>query len=220
MRTNALPSFLPSTHGFRFVNRWPSGPAFELRVGYLRFGIGEVADGLCGGMCFAVADRYLANEPVPETTDVPAPGSPLFREITRRQLDSLDRLVAAPLRFWWAGSLLATGRWTTTRQAAEWRKICRDVEAGRPAMAGLVRSAGVNPLGLAGNHQVLGFAFESMPDSGLLRVYDPNHPGSDDVSIRILRTPDAGEPSRFLFEQSTGEPLLAVLRLPYRRPRE
>ncbi|MBI2763816.1 MAG: hypothetical protein HYX54_08730 [Chloroflexi bacterium] len=217
MRTSALPNFLPSTHGLRFVNRWPSGPAFEFRVGYLRLGIGEVADGLCGGMCLAVADRYLANQPVPMTIEAPAPGSPLFREIARRQFDSLGRLGAGPLRFWWAGSRLALGRWTTIRQAAEWRALCRDIEAGRPAMAGLVRSAGINPLGLTGNHQVLAFAHESTPDSGLLRVYDPNHPGSDEVSLRILRDSEAGGPARFRLEQSTGEPLLALLRLPYRR---
>lgn len=219
MRTRALPGFLPSTHGFHFVNRWPPGPAFEFRFGYLRIGIGEVADGLCGGMCFAVADRYLADEPVPPTSEVPAPGTPLFREIARRQLASLDRLVVVPMRFWWAGTLLATGRWTTARQAAEWRALCRDIDAGRPAMAGLVRAAGLNPLGLTGNHQVLGFACEAGPDSGVLRVYDPNHPGSDDVRLRIARTRGVEGPASFRLEQSTGEPLLALLHLPYRRPR-
>ncbi|TAL05834.1 MAG: hypothetical protein EPO00_12200 [Chloroflexota bacterium] len=229
MRTNALPGFKPSINGFRFANRWPPGPAFELRVPYLRVGIGEVSEGLCGGMCFAVADRYLMNEPAPADPFAPAAGTPLFREIVRRQLVSFDRWGQVPARFWLTLLRLAIGRWTGSAQIAEWRRIRADIDAGRPAMVGLVRSGRVNPFGLTTNHQVLAYAYEASATSGTLRIYDPNHPGADDVELRIRRARVEADPagraagpaknSAFILEQSTGEPLLALLRLPYRGPR-
>src|SRR3990170_3211127 len=216
VRTSALPGFLPSVHGFRFANRWPAGPAFELRVRYIRLGIGEVSEGLCGGMCFAAADPYLAHESAPVDQVSPEPGTPLFRKIVRRQLVSFDRWGLVPARFWLTLIQLAVGRWTAAAHVAEWRRICADIDAGRPAMVGLVRSTRINPFGLTTNHQVLAYAYEADSDHGALRIYDPNHPGSDDVALRIQRLdPAAGRPW-FSLEQTTGEPLLALLRLPYR----
>ena len=224
MRANELPGFMPSRAGFAFANRWPSGPAFELRVRYLRLGIGEVAEGLCGGMCFAAADRFLRGEAVPAEAAPPAAGTALFREIARRQLDSLD-LGRVPTRFWWAAARVAAGRWSARDQVREWRALVADIDAGRPAMAGLVRSAGLNPLGLTANHQVVGFAYEAAGRQGTLRIYDPNHPGDDSVrlGVDLGRTPDAPSMTDSTgtrgpvvsLAQSTGEPLLALLRLPY-----
>ncbi|HSO28869.1 MAG TPA: hypothetical protein VLS28_03130 [Candidatus Sulfomarinibacteraceae bacterium] len=210
MRSNEVPGFLPSRHGFAFPNRWPTGPAFEWRVGYLRIGIGEVSDGLCGGMCFAAADGFLRGGAPPTDAVPPVFGTPLFGEIARRQLDSLE-LGLVPLRFWWASARLRTGRWTGRDQAREWRAIRAELDGGRPAMVGLVRAATANPLALTANHQVLAFAYEAGPVDATIRIYDPNHPGRDDVTIRLHvagRSVTAG--------QSTGEPLLGVLSLPYR----
>jgi hypothetical protein len=216
VRATELPGFLPSTSGFRFVNRWPAGAAFELRLPYLRLGIGEVADGLCGGMCLAAADRFLRGEPIPSDGDAPGAGSPLFKEIARRQLDSLELgFVAA--RFWWVAARVAADRWSARDQVREWRGLRADLAAGRPAMAGLVRSAGVNPFGLNTNHQVLGFGCDATAGAGRLRIYDPNHPGDDGVAILIRRLGAGARPAISL-EQTTGEPLLALLRLPYHPP--
>jgi hypothetical protein len=216
MRSNALSGFLPSTAGFRFVNRWPPGPTIELKARYLRLGIGEVAEGLCGGMCFAVADRFLAGASVPADADAPPADSALFREIARRQVDSLQYLAVVPVRFWFAAARVAAGRWSAGDQVREWRALCADIDAGRPAMAGLVRSSVINPFGLTHNHQVLGYAYEATGTEARLRIYDPNHPLDDDVALMIRRgaSPD-GKPA-FSLEQTSGEPLLALLRLPYR----
>ncbi len=216
VRTNALPEFQPSVHGFRFANRWPAGPAFELHARYIRLGIGEMSEGLCGGMCFAAADRYLLREPVPADAVVPSPGTPLFREIVRRQLVSFDRWGLVPARFWLTVLRLAGGRWTAAAQITEWRRICSDIDSGRPAMVGLVRSARINPFGLTTNHQVLAHGYEADPKVGTLRIYDPNHPGRDDVSLRLRRADQEDGRPRFSLDQTTGEPLLALLRLPYR----
>jgi len=238
MRTGVVAGFLPSLSGFRFVNRWPAGPAFEWRVRYLRIGIGDVAEGLCGGMCFAAADRFLRGETPPAGDTPPAAGTALFDEIAHRQLDSLE-LGLTPLRFWLAAARRRAGRWTAAVQVREWRAIRADIDAGRPAMLGLVRSAAVNPLELTTNHQVLGYAYEAGPARATIRIYDPNHPGRDDVSIELRiggvatdraehesrgdgpspagppsGKPDGREPVSLA--QSTGEPLVALLRLPYR----
>ncbi len=228
MRRAAVPGFAPSVNGFRFANRWPAGPAFELRLPYLRIGVGEVADGLCGGMGFAAADRFLRGDPIPPDAAPPPPGSPLFREIARRQLDSFDRLGQVPLRFWSTAARVALGRWTARDQGREWRQIMVDIDGGRPAMVGLVRSAGLGPSALRANHQVVGYAYEASARDAVLSLYDPNHPGSDDVTVRLALTrvsPAAAgrgaaasdrDAPRFSLAQSTGEPLLALLRLPYR----
>jgi len=237
MRTSAVAGFLPSRHGFGFVNRWPPGPAFEWRARYLRIGVGEVAEGLCGGMCFAAADRFLRGDVPTADGEPPAAGTPLFEEIARRQLESLE-LGVTPLRFWWAAARRRLARWTATDQVREWRSIRADIDAGRPAMLGLVRSAAVNPFSLTTNHQVLGYAYEAGPARATIRIYDPNHPGRDDVSIDLRiggvataddavasggagasSGPTSGEPGGrepVSLGQSTGEPLLALLRLPYR----
>lgn len=226
MWSAALPGFLPSRHGFAFANRWPPGPAFELRVRYLRIGLGEVAEGLCGGMCFAAADRFLEGVTVPTDQVAPAPGTPLFREIARRQLDSLHWLVAMPLRFWSTSVRVRLGWWSAQDQVREWRAIRADLAAGRPAMLGLVRAAQVNPFSVTVNHQVLGFAAEAERAEATIRIYDPNHPGRDDVAIALRlggggRASGAAVPGAraFSLAQTTGEPLLALLRLPYRPSR-
>jgi hypothetical protein len=223
MRSGAVPGFLPSGHGFGFVNRWPAGPAFAWELRYLWFGIGNVAEGLCGGMCFAAADRFLLGEAPPSDSASPAAGTPLFDEIARRQLDSLE-LGLTPLRFWLAAARRRAGRWTAADQVREWRAIRADIDAGRPAMLGLVRSGAINPLALTTNHQVLGYAYEAGAARATIRIYDPNHPGRDDVSIDLRiggvasagDGNDSGTESPISLGQSTGEPLLALLRLPYR----
>ena len=210
MRRAELPGFRPSIHGFRFANRWPSAPALSWRLGPVRLGLADAADGLCGGMAFAAADRFLAGVTVPGDLAPPAAGSPLFREIVRRQVASLGWLVV-PLRFWLASIRLRAGRWTARHQLAEWRAIAADLGAGRPAMVGLVRTATASPLSLTRNHQVLAWAVEADATSGALRVYDPNHPARDDVAVTIRRDGRA-----LSLAQTTGEPLRALLRLPYR----
>jgi hypothetical protein len=226
MRSAAVPGFLPSRNGHAFVNAWTAGPSFEWRARYVRVGIGEVAEGLCGGMCFTAADRFLRGDAATLDAEPPAPGSPLFREIARRQLASLEWGLV-PLRFWATAARVRAGRWSVHDQVREWRAIRADIDAGRPAMLGLVRSAGVNPFTLTHNHQVLGFAYEAVAGTATIRIYDPNHPGHDDVELRLRIGGVAGEAGSNVgagardaapvsLEQTNGEPLLALLRLPYR----
>ncbi|HEX6867579.1 MAG TPA: hypothetical protein VF119_02180, partial [Candidatus Limnocylindrales bacterium] len=179
---NAVPGFLPSTHGLRFANRFAPGPTVRLGPIDPRWvGIGDASAGLCGGMSWFVRERFAIGVPVPTDTEPPVNGTPLFRMLVRRQVLSLDWL-RAPMRFWFAGAF-GRARLARLTREVEWPAIRADIDAGRPAMVGLVRRATVSPLDLAKNHQVLGYAYEVEGDAVTLRIYDPNWPGRDDVSI-------------------------------------
>jgi hypothetical protein len=200
--TNAVPDFLPSTKGLRFANRFPPGPTLTFGPIDPRWiGIGDASAGLCGGMSWYVRERFAAGLPVPPDTEAPANGSPLFQALVRRQVQSLDWL-RTPLRIWWMGALGADHAVQQTR-SAEWPRIQLDIDAGRLAMVGVVRQTGWNPFKLTENHQVLAYAYEVDGEAVTIRLYDPNWPARDDMSITL----GAG------LTQTTGEPLFGVLRL-------
>ena len=75
--TVRIPNFLPSTSGLRFGNSWPHEADLALRLqGRFIFGIGDAANGLCGGMSFTVADHHIAGAPIWSDADAPAADSP------------------------------------------------------------------------------------------------------------------------------------------------
>jgi hypothetical protein len=217
MASNAIDGFLPSRHGFRFANSWPRSVARRWHVGMVELGIGDVSRGLCGGMVFAARDRFDRGEPGATEAQAPSPETALFTEIVDRQFDSFGTLYVVPFRFWLSsalGNAASRGRETA---ASAWPAIRAEIDAGRPAMIGLVREAGWNPLAVGMGHQVAGYRYETTPDRVSIGVYDPNHPGRDDVEILFEKGP-GGE---IRHSQSTGEPLLGLLSLPWKpaRPR-
>ena len=54
--------------------------------------------------------------------------------------------------------------------------------------------AGISPWALTQNHQVLAWGWEADPGRITLRVYDPNHPGRDDVELRVVLADAPGAP--------------------------
>jgi hypothetical protein len=212
MANNAVPGFLPSRNGFRFANSWPAGPARTWQLDLVQVGIGNVARGLCGGMAFAVRDRFERGQPAPEDTAPPAAGTALFREIVDRQLDSFGRLIVeVPLQFL-AASLASEPSRRRLSAARAWPAIRADIDAGSLAMVGLVRRPGLHALGRDFGHQVLAYRYGASPVRVAIGVYDPNHPGDDTVEVGFERTPRGG----LRLWQSTGEPLLGLLHLPWR----
>lgn len=212
MASNAVGGFLPSRSGFRFVNRWPPGPARVIHLGPVRIPIGNVGRGLCGGMAFVARDRFERGEGAPPDSEPPPPGTPLFREVVDRQFDSFGALFWVPFRFWLASIGSQRGRDRSTVRDA-WPAIRNGIDAGRLPMAGLVRKAGWNPLAPDFGHQVVAYRYAESATKAEVWIYDPNHPGDDDVRLSIERTPEG----RYALAQSTGEPLLGVLALPFDR---
>ena len=205
VETNAVSGFLPSVHGLHFANRYPAGPTLKLGMIDPRWvGVGDAEAGLCGGMSWFVREWFEEGRPVPADVAPPANGSPLFRAIVRRQVMSLDWL-RGPVRFWWS-ALSSPTRLRERSFDVEWPRIRAEIDAGRLPMVGLVRHRGWSPFQLTKDHQVLAFAYDTAGPDGptTIRLYDPNWPNRDDVSITLMR---GG------FFQSTGEPLFGLIAL-------
>lgn len=214
MSTVVVPGFLPSQQGLHFANSFPAGPT--VRVG--RFaptfgGVGNASRGLCGGMCFTVRDLFEHGVASPDDTEPPANGSPRFNAIVRRQVESLDWF-RLPLRFWLLSARAAFGTdGPRLTFGNEWPHVRREIDEGRLAMLGLIRAAALNPAKLTSNHQVMAFGYAEDGRGVTLRLYDPNWPDRDDVTITILLDPGL-RPTRI--EQSTGEPMVAFFLASYK----
>ena len=215
MTEKVVEGFLPSRSGLHFANRFPPGPTVRLGpIDPRAIGVGDAAAGLCGGMCFTVRDLFEAGISVPPDREPPANGTPRFRSLVRRQVASLDWL-RIPFRFWLRSALgnsFAGDRAVATYER-EWPGIRREIDAGRLAMLGLIRVAGVNPFKLTGNHQLIAYGYSEDGRGVTLRLYDPNWPDNDEVTATIRLDP-AFRPTGL--EQSTGEPLLGLFLAPFR----
>lgn len=233
MTSGAVPGFRPAVHGLPFPNAFPPGPTvrpagLDPRI----LGLGDASAGLCGGMILTVRDLFEAAIAPPSDPTPPANGSPRFGALVRRQVDSLDWL-RVPLRYF---DLQAFRPDPPTRLAAclgreparvvslirEWPRIRREIDGGHLSVVGLVRATGGNPWHLVRNHQVLAYRWQAGTGSVVIGVYDPNHPGRDDVELRMAIDLEAGDRpwrDRIGVSQSTGEPLLGFFRQPYPKPR-
>jgi hypothetical protein len=224
-----LAEFSPTTHGFGFPNHFPSVPAWTIRIPAIgEVGLGNAANGLCGGMVFATRDFFEFGMRPPPGTDIPERGSQLFHYIVERLLASFD-LPLGPARYYemmgMADELIAQS------SRAQWSEIKRTIDAGKLAPLGLIRvhSQALKDLGL--NHQVLAYAYELVGAAGLkLHLYDPNHPGvavemgcnlssldplelsysTDEATRGFFLTPYARRDPRFLLG-ATAQPPASVL---------
>lgn len=196
-------SFRPVEHGFRFENRfaWPgAGQAsgwMLAAAGQRLLHLSSIL-GLCGGMTLAALDLYYAGRPVPTDEAPPQPGSPLFRYLWRRQLDSYAGL-RVPLR-------VLTWMWRRDQRldrltAAEFGRLQRALDAGRPTPLVLVRVRGAGDP--TANHQVLalGYRWEPLTRRATIQLYDPNHPLME-PTLSLALAPGEGPLD---LKQSTGE---------------
>jgi hypothetical protein len=201
---SAVPGFLPSTHGLHFRNSFPPGPTVRLGPFDTRWlgGLGDASAGLCGGMAWYVRERFAAGLPIPADPAPPANGSPLFEALVRRQVLSLEWM-RTPLAFWWMGGRGTSGAARQTLET-ELPKIHGSIDAGRLALVGLVRHLGWNPMQQTESHQVLAYATDTQASVTTLRIYDPNWPDRDDITVSV-------EPA--VMRQSTGEAVFGILSL-------
>jgi hypothetical protein len=137
----SIPGFLPSTNGFHFANAWPPGPT--VRLGPLDprlVGIGDASTGLCGGMVYTIADLFAAGIAAPADREPPANGSPRFKSIVRRQVQSLAWMTV-PIRFWLRMALGGSfgGDRARATLEREWPKARAGLDDGRLVPIGLIR---------------------------------------------------------------------------------
>lgn len=178
-------TFLPSRHGFAFPNRWED-ETFAIRAGGRRFVVG--LRGRCGGMAFTALDLHHEGRMAAELAgpELPDRDSALASRIWRRQLESLLGGSAANMRRFAAWTLLPTG--TVAGVAAltrrrELGRILTAMVAGRPVPLGLLTSDRLGGVGL--NHQVVVWRVVREAEHLDIGIYDPNHPGRDDVALRV-----------------------------------
>lgn len=169
--------FRPSRDGFAFANTWHDTV----------FGV-VASRGRCGGMVFAALDAFAAGHALPDAARraaLPAHDSAIARWIWRRQVDSVlmppGRNMLLFARYTYLPTLDRLGVGPATRH--ELLTLFDLLRSGRPAPLGLVSGLGLPHI--ARNHQVLAYAAEFGDDSALVSVYDPNHPGRDDVTIEV-----------------------------------
>ena len=226
MTSNQVPGFLPSTSGFRFPNSFPSVPLRWIGIpGVLRVPIGDASNGLCGGMAFAARDYFERGQPPRPDTEPPDEG-PLFDYLVDRLFDSFD-LPLGPARYFelmnpllgdgetiWARLGLAPhGRYRRMAQE-EWPRIRADIDSGHPCPLGLVRVTSTDPIDLKENHQVLAYGYELDANRLTLRLYDPNRPDRDDVTISLDMRTAAGP--ILLTTHPSGTRVYSFFRVPYR----
>ena len=198
----ASTGFVPSSHGLRFDNAFPGGPALTVDLGVTRLGIGNAARGLCGGMVFTALDYWTLCRPPPDDVAPPAPSSPHFRYLLRRLIDSWG-LPAGPLTYLTlmhplcpdgdraVGPLTVRGRgWRMVTR--EWPAVRARLATGRPCPLGLVTVSSGRPTDIGANHQALAHGYEQVGTDLRIRVYDPNRAGADDVALTL----DLADPTR------------------------
>lgn len=219
--------FLPSSNGFRFPNSFPRVPVRRIGIpGVVSIPIGDASNGLCGGMAFAARDHFEAGRPTPRDTSPPGEGTPLFRYLVDRLFDSFD-LPMGPARYLeLMNPALSDGDGVLSRFGIrprgrarrmiteEWPRIRADIDGGHPSPLGLVRVKSWNPLDLKLNHQVLAYGYTVADGRLTLRIYDPNRPGDDGISIS-LRIADPRRPT-LVSSTLPGRPLFSFFRVPYR----
>ncbi len=213
--------FRASVNGFGFANRWPHVAPLRFRLGGpvpVELAIGDAANGLCGGMAFAALDLWFAGLPAPRQADLPVEGTPAFRYLVRRQLDSFE-LGLGPARFYLLG---APWRSDASRSAEVLRRelprIRRELATGRPVALG----PGPRRLGQPGNpdpgppgRRPRRRGRAATRDTLAIRIYDPNLPGDD--SVRLLVGRDAA--GVLALDYSGGTPVVAFFRQGH-RPRD
>lgn len=199
----ALGVFVPQSNGFSFTNSWPSAPAVTVPTPFGSVGIGNAANGLCGGMVYAALDYWKAALIPPR--ERPAPGTPLYKFIVSRLIDSWHVPAGIAEYFQWMNlpdgdvTTSVLGRPVVVQRGVAWRTIEQQwpavkarIDAGVPAPLGVVTVKSANVADLGKNHQVGAYAYSLSGTEVTVSVYDPNSGQNDGVWIMF----DSSDPQQ------------------------
>lgn len=185
--------FIPSIHGFNFINSFaPFDPPFSVPDWLKKVKVGPNY-GLCGGMSSAAYDLALAGQPVPERTEPPKTGTRLHRYLVKRSVDTfgLAGMHLAKVARW--SQRPEEGLYGTQRLSMdELPRILEMLDDRQLVIIAQVRSYASNLKELSqviwDNHQVLAVGYKQpSPDEYVIQIYDPNFRNRDDVFLRIQR---------------------------------
>jgi hypothetical protein len=210
--------FNPSINGLHYANAWSNVPDLQVPTPFGSIGLGSAANGLCGGMTFAVRDLFESGRLPPTGTTPPAAGSPAFSFVVSRLLDSFNIPSGVAQYFEWMNlpthDTLLGPAGTSHRTINDSMPIVRQtIDGGAPCPLGLVCVHSQNPLDLGQNHQVLAYRYEEDGVNTTVWVYDPNWPNKDDVCIRFNHT-NPGHTTDFAYSTSDHN-ILGFFTVPY-----
>ncbi|GAP14675.1 hypothetical protein LARV_02449 [Longilinea arvoryzae] len=181
--------FSPTRHGYHFVNQFKGVP--------VPFSIPEIPGlvrlsgtyGLCGGMSSSVYDHYLFGQEIPQRNTIPRTGSVLQRYLYRRQMDTFGTLGEYVLKFIaWMKLPDETEAGLSSLTWHEYQQFRERLESNLGSVLGIIYEKGTQLNRLFLNHQVLGYGLDQLDeDRSAIRIYDPNFPDRDDVTIRLER---------------------------------
>ncbi|HKU95195.1 MAG TPA: hypothetical protein VJR58_07965 [Vineibacter sp.] len=147
--------FTAKENGFHFSNNditWSWGPIHS--------------KALCGGMAYAALDYYYCGLEIPQTTTVPAEGTPLHKYIYARQVDAHEHTVP---RFAASYTPFVGIFATEVPQSGETKKLGAFLRAGKPMPICMV--------GQGFGHHVVATGYDETPFT--IHIYDPNTPDKD-----------------------------------------
>lgn len=183
-----IADFSAGASGFHFPNTFRAVPVKRITIpGVGSVGLGNAANGLCGGMAFAVRDFFEFGVDPPTDTTAPAEGTPLFDYLVDRLIASFN-LPSGLARYyeWMALPDEDTGAvpGVAARTRSGWSELKGVLDGGKPAPLGLIRAHSSRIADLGQNHQVVAYAYDldEATSALTLRLYDPNHPG-DEVTL-------------------------------------
>lgn len=187
------PVFVPSLHGFGFVNSFRGSPLPPNLRGLKSVLGSQVPErfGLCGGMCVAAADFFHAAVPIPSDSTPPAEGDPLYQYLYQRQLDTFGG-VSLPLRVLQLMAAPDAGRdGLQALTAAEVPRIREKLADENLVPICIILGKADGRTKPWDNHQILVYADATTDDaSPVLRVYDPNYPKDDLATLTFEATDD------------------------------
>ncbi len=181
LKQKQVAGFKPSKNGFSFPNYFPGLPLPEALEKLID--TSKTAHGLCGGMCFTVIDHFRAHKPVPAANQVPERDTRLYEYLAKRQMASWGTLSTQVLRYvqWMSYS----DEKAQQESVESWEELRQRLDDGDLTVIGLVYNDFTETLRVWDNHQVLAYGYTIQPQGTILiHVYDPNHPGNDEIHIR------------------------------------
>ena len=203
--------FKPSTHGLKFINRFPGYPLPFKSKGLPR--ASKIIYGLCGGMCFTVLDVINSEGALPQTNQIPEQGTRLQRYLFRRQMNSWGILLSVVARVAiWAFRRDEGKRGTQHRTWQYYQQLQQKLDTGAYEVLCLIYVDARESFKLSDNHQVLAYAITQVKDGVTdIQVYDPNHPCNDSITLRAYELQkEEGPPELAVVHMVDGEPYKKV----------
>lgn len=190
-QTGVQTTFMPTRHGFPFVNHFTAIPTYETPFGPIGLDYG-----LCGGMAFAALDNWRFDENAPGLTQQ------TFNFLWSRLIDSLTIFGGVNLARYPVLQNMTNAELVPSN-LIETNAIKTQLNT-RPTPVGVIIPSASGPIWA--NHQVLAIGWFVRNGGTVLKVYDPNHPDVIsylDVNARTLGPNDGSTPQniRGLFHE-------------------